>query len=222
MGPFLPFLIVGGGELWLSTQVPVWAGWFVGWAGAATSYVSLAYFLGRPRMLGKLDAPRVATLALMPYHMFASGAATLVGRQMRKKSVEVSPGLWVGAWPRQGVPGMAQLDLTAELPRRGEALRYACVPMLDGAAAREQHFLEAVQQARQWRKEGLGVLVHCAYGHGRSVAVCIGVMVAEGLVEEWEEAHRMILHHRPRARMTAAQRQLIARMQPHLHAMRGS
>jgi hypothetical protein len=47
-------------------------------------------------------------------------------------------------------------------------------------------------------------------------------MVAEGVVEEWEEAHRMILQQRPRAYMTPGQRKLIARMQPRLLALRSS
>jgi protein-tyrosine phosphatase len=56
------------------------------------------------------------------------------------------------------------------------------------------------------------VLVHCAYGHGRSVAVAIAAMVEEGLAGTWEEAHARVLAVRPLARMTAAQRRLVARM----------
>jgi hypothetical protein len=209
MNPFLPFLVVGGGELWLATLVPAWAAWAFVWAGIATLWVSLAYYLGRPGMLGKEARPRFAFWALLPYFLTARGAARTGVRTMREWKVELVPGLWVGGWPRDGAPDYAQLDLTAELPRRGEALRYRCIPMLDGAPADVNVWREAVAQAVAWRAEGLPVLVHCAYGHGRSVAVCIGVMMAEGLAPSWEAAHQIVLAVRPRAVMTEAQRAMV-------------
>lgn len=216
MTPFLPFLIVGAGELWLANHLPLWLGWFLGWAGISTSYVSFAYLVQRPRLLGKLDAPYTGFLMLLPFQLTVRGVATFVQGRMRHKRVELVPGLWVGVWPREGVPEMAQLDLTAELPRRGDSLRYHCVPMLDGAAAQEKHYLDAVRQVIGWRKEGLPVLVHCAYGHGRSVAVCIGVMIAEGHATSWEEALAMVRRLRPRAHLTFPQRRMVERAQSQL------
>jgi len=210
VNPFLPFLIVGAGELLLASQVPVWAGWLFLWAGLGTSWVSLAYLFRRPSMLGKQSAPNLAFLALLPFFLTARGAARAGRRAMRAWKVELAPGLWVGGWPKEGAPEHAQLDLTAELPRRGEALRYRCLPMLDGAPPHPDTWRAAVEQAVAWRAEGLPVLVHCAYGHGRSVAVCLGVMVAEGLAPTWEDAHRQVLAVRPRARMTPAQRAMVA------------
>jgi hypothetical protein len=218
MTPFLPFLIVGTGELWASTHLPLWLGWAVGWAGASTSYVSFAYLVKSPRLLGKLDAPRLATVLLFPFLLFARSAATVVQNRMKKREVELVPGLWVGAWPRAGVPQMAQMDLTAELPRRGEALRYHCVPMLDGDGASDPRYLEAVTKVLAWRREGLPVLVHCAYGHGRSVAVCIGVMIVEGHARTWEEELVQVRQFRPRAHLTTPQRRMLGRLQDRLRA----
>lgn len=208
--PFLPFLVVGVGELWLATLAPMWAAWAFAWAGAATTWVSLAYLFRRPGMLGKALLPRLSFWVLLPFFLTARGAAATAARAMRQWKVELVPGLWVGGWPRHGAPEYAQLDLTAELPRRGEALRYRCIPMLDGAPPGAKQWKAAVGQAVSWRAEGLPVLVHCAYGHGRSVAVCIGVMVAEGLAPTWEDAHRVVLRVRPRAVMTGAQRAMVA------------
>ncbi|MDP2316773.1 MAG: hypothetical protein Q8P41_28015 [Pseudomonadota bacterium] len=210
MTPFLPFLVVGLGELGIASMLPLWAAWAFVWAGGATSWVSLAYVLGRPGMLGKQAAPRLSFVILLPFFLTARGAARVARRTMSAWKVELAPGLWVGGWPTRGVPDLAQLDLTAELPRRGEALRYRCLPMLDGAPASTDSWRAAVDQAVAWRAEGLPVLVHCAYGHGRSVAVCIGVMVAEGLAPTWEAAHQRVLAVRPRARMTPAQRAALA------------
>lgn len=208
--PFLPFLVVGGTELFLASLVPTWAAWAFVWAGSATTWVSAAYFLKRPGMLGKQRAPTLALVALLPFFLTARGAARVGRRTMREWKVELAPGLWVGGWPHRGVPDLAQLDLTAELPRRGDALRYRAIPMLDGAPPSVDAWREAVDQVLAWRAEGLPVLVHCAYGHGRSVAVCIGVMVAEGLASSWEDAHAKVLAVRPRARMSAAQRRMLA------------
>jgi hypothetical protein len=210
--PFLPFLIVGLGELWLASLLPTWLGWLPAWAGVGTTWVSVAYLLGRPGMLGK--GSRLAFWLLLPFALTARGAARAGVNAMREWKIEVVPGLWVGGWPMHGVPELAQLDLTAELPRRGAALRYRNIPMLDGAPAAPEAYRAAVAQACAWRAEGLPVLVHCAYGHGRSVAVCVGVMVAEGLAPTWQEAHARVLALRPRARMTAAQRAMVAELVP--------
>jgi hypothetical protein len=201
--------VVGACELAVAAVLPLWLGWPFWWAGLGTTWVSLAYLAGRPGWLGKESAPWLSLVLLLPFHLVARGTAFVAQRIMRTR-VEIAPGLWVGGWPRQGAPGLAQLDLTAELPRRGTALRYACVPMLDGAAPSPERWHAAVEQARQWRAEGLPVLVHCAYGHGRSVAVCIGVLVAEGSDSTWEAAHARVLAVRPRAVMTPAQRRMVA------------
>ncbi len=216
--PFVPFLVVGLGEAALASQTPWWAALPLAWAAASTLWAALAYAPDRPRMLGKLDAPGLAGVLLAPVLRGARLAAVVVRKVDQRllgaggsERVEVVPGLWVGGWPRRGVPDLAQLDLTAELPRRGTALRYACIPMLDGAPMSEADFHAGVAQVRAWRSEGLPVLVHCTYGHGRSVAVLVGAMVAEGLATDWETAHARVLALRPRAKMTAAQRAVVAR-----------
>jgi protein-tyrosine phosphatase len=203
----VPFLVVAAGELWAASASPWWAAWFLAWAGLSTGWAGIAYLARRPRWLAK-DGP--AAWALAPFLWWARGSSRVAQRLMPESRVEIVPGLWVGAWPRKGVPDLAQLDLTAELPRRGDALRYACVPMLDGAPPREEDFHAAVAVARAWRAEGLPVLIHCAYGHGRSVAVLVAVLVAEGHAASWEEAHAMVLRRRPLARMTPGQRALVA------------
>lgn len=215
--PFVPFLLVGLGEAWLATILPTWAAWPMGWVAASTLWTALAYALNRPRMLGKKDAPAVAAVLLAPVLLFARGAAVLVRRHDQRElgperggeRVEIVPGLWVGGWPRHGAPGLAQIDLTAELPRRGEAARYACIPMLDGAPMSEGRFRAAVKLALGWRAEGVPVLIHCAYGHGRSVAVLIGVLVAEGHFASWPAAFDHVRSLRPRARLTQAQRAVV-------------
>lgn len=209
MKPALSMLVVAASELWLASIAPEWAGWFLAWAGASTGWVGLAYALGRPALLGKQHAPRLAGVALWPFFAFARGVARAAQYAGLAERAEVAPGLWVGAWPRPGPSPFAHLDLTAELPRRAEPLAYRSLPMLDGAAPTPEAWEEAVAQVLEWRRSGLPVLVHCAYGHGRSVAVVVGVLVREGIEPDAESAHARVLRVRPGARMAAAQRALV-------------
>ena len=59
-------------------------------------------------------------------------------------------------------------------------LGYACVPMLDGRGMSAGAFDRAMVQVQAWREAGHDVLIHCAYGHGRSVSVACALLVAEG------------------------------------------
>jgi hypothetical protein len=210
--PAIAWLIVGPLELWWA-----WVLWGGGplarlaagglaWCGASTVLVGLAYVFRRPDWLGK---GRPWRWALAPILLLARGVAAGAQRLGLEERVEVAPGLWVGGWPRRGAPGFAQLDLTAELPRRGAADAYRCVPMLDGAPPSPDRWEEAVSVARAWRAEGRTVLIHCAFGHGRSVCVLVGVMVLEGLAPSWEDAQAAVKAVRPGARMTQAQRRVL-------------
>ena len=203
-----PLFVVALGELWIGWVLPPWAGWFPAWCGLATLYVALAYVLHRPAMLGKGSPLR---WLLAPYLWFSAGVAATAQRLGLVERQEVVPGLWVGGWPRGGAPDLHQLDLTAELPRRGDAPGYRNIPMLDGDAPRPEDWEAAVQQALAWRAAGHPVLVHCAYGHGRSVAVVIGVLVREGLAPNAAAAMRLVNEVRPHARMSPPQRRFIHR-----------
>jgi hypothetical protein len=209
----MPFLIVGGLELWVASTLPWWGAWAFAWAGAATSWVGLAYLAKKPGWLGKDPETgqlgRMHQLMLKPFfvgaHSLAKGGSSL----MPVNKVEVVPGLWVGAWPLKGAHDQAVLDLTSELPRKGPSKVYACFPMLDGAGPKQEVFEKAVEQAVVWRREGHTVLVHCAYGHGRSAMVCAGVLLAEGLAKTPEEAWGMVVQARPRARLSPGQKRVL-------------
>jgi protein-tyrosine phosphatase len=105
---------------------------------------------------------------------------------------------------------MAVVDLCAELPRRGECAAYVAVPMLDGAVPSEQAWRTAVEAVGRFRGENTPVLVHCAYGHGRSVAVVIGHLVATGQEPDLDAALARVRRVRPAARLTPGQRRAVA------------
>ncbi|MEN9784919.1 MAG: hypothetical protein RLZZ299_183 [Pseudomonadota bacterium] len=216
--PLLPFLTVGLAEAWLATRLGTVGGGLVAWMSAATLWTAAAYARQAPAMLGKARWPRLAPVLLAPVTLGAATASLVVRAYDRRAlgpggalRVEVHPGWWVGGWPWAGAPELATLDVTAELPAHGPFLRYACVPMLDGAPMTDDAYDAAVRQLVAWRAEGHPVLVHCAHGHGRSVAVLVGALVAAGVETDWEQAHARILAVRPRARMTRLQRAVVSR-----------
>lgn len=200
-------LIVAALELWVASMLPWWGGVFAAWLGLSTGFAGLAYVFNRPTWLGKTR--RWLRVLITPYLAFSRFIATAAQRAGLRERSEVAPGLWVGGFPRSGAPGLCQLDLTAELPRRGEAADYACVPMLDGRGMRPEAYDRAVRTALAWREGGRPVLVHCAYGHGRSVSVAVGVLVAEGLAQDIDAGVALIRQHRSHGGVRPYQRGVV-------------
>ena len=203
----LPILLVAGFELWLAGVLPWWSAWLVAWVGMSTLVAGLAYVANRPGWLGKESLPLRVFMA--PYLRFSRLVAATAQRLGHKERDEVAPGIWVGGWPRAGAPSLAQLDLTAELPRRGDAQEYACVPMLDGRGMSAGAFDRAMVQVQAWREAGHDVLIHCAYGHGRSVSVACALLVAEGTDLDLAAAEARIRSLRPRAGVRSYQRPVV-------------
>jgi len=142
-----PFAVIAALELWLCDRAA--GAWMppLGWAGLSTAWVAITYLAGKPALLGK----RLHLLpALAPVVLVAALVSRIGARIGITERTEVAPGLWVGGWPRQQTSNEAQLDCTAELPRRGRAADYACVPMLDGLAVPEHALRTAVGLARGW------------------------------------------------------------------------
>ncbi|CAL1394181.1 unnamed protein product [Linum trigynum] len=92
---------------------------------------------------------------------------------------EVSEGVYVGGWPYAAdklPPGNpAIIDCTCEFPRRPEfkGHSYLCIPTWDTRAPQPVDIESAVKWAVRKRAQNRPVFIHCAYGHGRSVAVML-------------------------------------------------
>ena len=211
MNPAIPIAVSAALEVWVGTLLPPWIGWFPLWAGATTGWAAFAYLVNVPELLGKRHAPLLAEIVLAPTLQFARGVARLARRMGVSERQEIVPGLWVGGWPSRGPSPLAHLDVTAELRLRASPAAYRAIPMLDGAAPRLAAWEAGVEQALEWRRAGRDVLVHCAYGHGRSVSVVIGVLIAEGWDPDVDSALRRVQAIRPRARLTGPQRRLVDR-----------
>ncbi|KAL1557761.1 hypothetical protein AAHA92_08304 [Salvia divinorum] len=128
---------------------------------------------------------------------------------------KIDEGLYVGGWPYAPdklPPGNpAIVDCTCELPRKKEVRgsAYLCVPTWDTRSPDPGEIESAVNWACRKRAQGVPVFVHCAYGHGRSVAVMCALLVALGLAEDWKTAEKIIKEKRPYIRMNALHRKAL-------------
>ncbi|GAV58387.1 DSPc domain-containing protein [Cephalotus follicularis] len=125
---------------------------------------------------------------------------------------EICDGLYVGGWPSspESLPpgNPAIIDCTCELPRISEfkGHAYLCVPTWDTRSPQPGQIESAVKWASRKRAQNRPVFIHCAYGHGRSVAVMCALLVALGVVEDWKKAEQLIKDKRPYIKMNALHR----------------
>ncbi|KAL6125471.1 hypothetical protein ACLB2K_073528 [Fragaria x ananassa] len=127
---------------------------------------------------------------------------------------QVGEGLYVGGWPSSPdklPPGNpAIIDCTCELPRScWSDQSYLCVPTWDTRSPNPSQIESAVKWASRKRDRNRPVFVHCAYGHGRSVAVMCALLVALGVAEDWKSAEKLIRERRPYIRMNSLHRKAL-------------
>lgn len=166
--------------------------------------------------------PVWSLLIFSPYLYFVRAFSAL----RRKKSgeppySEITEGLYVGGWPstpEKLPPGNpAVIDCTCELPRKLEVSghAYLCIPTWDTRSPQPADIESAVKWACRKRAQQIPVFIHCAYGHGRSVAVMCALLVALGVADDWKDAEKLIKAKRPYIRMNALHRQALEEWSKH-------
>ncbi|KAL2555639.1 uncharacterized protein Fot_00378 [Forsythia ovata] len=197
-------------------------------------YASLVSFLvaiaahpsvNLPMLLGKGTDGRFPIWSLImfsPYLYFVRLFSAL--RRLRSGEApysEISEEIYVGGWPYSPdklPPGNpAIIDCTCELPRKMELSghAYLCIPTWDTRSPQPAEIESAVKWACRKRAQKTPVFIHCAYGHGRSVAVMCALLVALGLAEDWKNAEKLIREKRPYIRMNALHRKALEEWSKH-------
>lgn len=129
---------------------------------------------------------------------------------------EVEPGLFVGGWPAfqsdvpPGLKGV--VDCTCELPRNPcvNEVPYLCVPIWDTRGPRPAEIEGAVRWALKQRGTTKNpILVHCAFGHGRSVTIMCALLITLGVCDTWQNAELYIKRTRPGARLNKGQKKAL-------------
>jgi hypothetical protein len=165
--------------------------------------------------------------ALQPLVWPFRGVATALWALLRRvrgggPAVRVTARLYVGPKPFGGeaaalrAEGITAIcDMTAELP---ETARFGVapfvrlrVPTLDRAHSNDDELARAVNWVLARRAEGRGVLVHCAFGRGRSAMVVAATLLALDEAASVDEAVAMLTRVRPLTRLRTAQLQGLER-----------
>lgn len=197
------------------------------YASLVSLLVSLAShpFINLPMLLGKNpdgSFPLWSIIMFSPYlilvRIFSLLRRLISGEEPYS---EICEGVYVGGWPYSPdklPPGdPAIIDCTCEFPRKSEfkGHSYLCVPTWDTRAPQPGEIESAVKWACRKRAQNKPVFIHCAYGHGRSVAVMCALLVALGVVEDWKMAEKFIKEKRPYIQMNALHRKALEEWSRH-------
>eukprot|EP00762_Andalucia_godoyi_P004462 ANDGO_08251.mRNA.1 Uncharacterized protein YnbD len=184
---------------------------FVMWGGASTLLV--AYLMRLRKYSGIVGKDfRTGHMSFWSYPAFWSlmliSRIHLIANQLSGKpdddATEIFSGWYVGGWRSCKVPlnWGGVVDLTCELPEYVEIAphKYLCIPTWDGTPPCPTDIERAVLFAAEKRKDG-PVLIHCAYGRGRSVTVLCACLVAAGHAPDWKSAFHAVKSKRPSAKL---------------------
>lgn len=184
------------------------AGFIVSAAASSRLCHSTTWLLGKDRRTGRFR-PALALL-MWPFHL---GLHLRINAR-RARSTEplyhrVADGWYVGGWPASpsALPSanVGVVDCTCEFSRTHSA-PYLCLPTWDTRGVHATDIAAAVEFSLAQRAAGRDVYVHCAHGHGRSVAVLCACLVMAGAATTYTEALASARAVRPKAKLNAPQR----------------
>jgi protein-tyrosine phosphatase len=177
----------------------VWTGgfgWLLLWPAGSLLILSLAYFSGRPHLLGGAAPSFAVTLLLAPY-LVAAKVNACAWTHGEPPAQEIAEGVWVGRSPRWNeLPQIASIVTLApemSLARRHVALRR--VSMLDLVPPSPAE-LEAAVQAIEELKRERPTLICCALGYSRSVSAAVAWLVATHSAPSIEAAIAIVQQRR--------------------------
>mmetsp|Transcript_15029 Transcript_15029/g.42768 ORF Transcript_15029/g.42768 Transcript_15029/m.42768 type:complete len:241 (-) Transcript_15029:231-953(-) len=187
------------------------------WVSLAFGVISLGYFgvLGLDeRMMGKGRNGLLPLYAKVFFFPWTSAVFTVWKTRTITTSEpaydEVYSGLYVGRRPvcERDVPADCKVvvDVTAEfsvadfVPRQYE---YIACPSFDTMTP--SSFATIHNAVESMLKKNDPILVHCAFGHGRSAMVAAAYLIRKGVAKDRLEAVRMMQQHRPRVHLNRMQ-----------------
>lgn len=217
----IPSLLLGSSVALLRRHLPLACSLIVSYVSISGISVAVAAngvvpiptassWLGKNHSTGAIST--LGYVLQWPYHLLLR--ARIAKRRQRSTEPlynEIAPGLYLGGWPQDG-PGqlphaghhLARVDMTAELPARGQGPYYN-VPIYDTQGPSVEQTEGAVRWAAAVHRGGTPVYVFCQNGHGRSGVVAAALLVELGLARDGEEAMGRVRGARPKARLNAAQ-----------------
>eukprot|EP00127_Corallochytrium_limacisporum_P000334 Clim_evm29s11 gene=Clim_evmTU29s11 len=197
----------------LPVQIPFyWLG--LNFVAAAMSHIANSPAVyGKNRQTGGLGI--LYSIFWLPLRLLMIFNLRLYDRFLRSKGLEgaceVSSNIWISSYcsMEKAVTDShksAIVDVTAELPKGTGHLctrPYMCPAALDGFPPEPAEIHKAALFIREHVNSGHRVVVHCAFGIGRSTTVACAGMVLLGRAADWEEAFNAIKKKRRIVRLTS-------------------
>lgn len=213
-----------GPAAWAFVGVQLYSG--ISLLAVAASYTLNHLGVPTGQTFGHRAATPLVVALLLPYRVGADLVIRVLGRFDPMDLMNpVGTRLYVGRRPRRsdrerlaraGVT--AVLNLCAEAPHCGRSgvrstarPETAYLPVLDGAASSPGQFRAALDWISERHEQGHSILVHCAQGRGRSVAVAAAALCRLGLAVDLDDSLGRITSARPRARLSRRQRTALDR-----------
>lgn len=202
---YMAAAVVLGGTASLAGGVWLW----LFWPAISLALVALAYWAVGPALFAKTPGgtiPLAGTCLLAPYRIGAYVNSRIWTRRQPRR-VAVASDVWLGRFPDAGdLDGIATvIDMTAEFARPAvKHVAWHSFPCLDLAAPPASLLAQAARALDKARARG-PVLVCCALGYGRSVAVIVVWLMASGRAASMQQAIDMVRRVRPHLSLTPAQ-----------------
>jgi hypothetical protein len=184
--------------------------------------------LGKAAKTGAL--PLWSYLLWWPFHLVNLIGVYTVNHARKRRGLElcteIMPGWSLGGLYCEaaetrvfgGRINLAVVDLTTEFPERVPTPHYCLVPIWDGTAPTVAQMQRATDFVAENRTQGRHVVVHCAFGVGRSTTMMIACMRREGLCSSVEEGLQLIRQKRPVCKLNSQMRAALAKWDQHLAA----
>ena len=190
------------------------------WAGVSFIILGAAYGCLGAKVFGKKSNGTLnkwCLFLLLPY-LLLTWIIWHIQRLISQEDCcnEIAPGIWLGR--RAFVDELPDrisliIDLTAEFPEPPNVISgktYICIPTLDTSVPEQHVFEKLIHTICSWQGN---VYIHCALGHGRSATVAAGVLLAKGLVENFNQAEKVLLTARPKIKFSPAQKNMLKKCQ---------
>ncbi|MFB2978443.1 dual specificity protein phosphatase family protein [Microseira sp. BLCC-F43] len=194
--------------------------WLFLWTGVSFIIVGSAYGGIGSKVFGKKSNGTLnkwCLFLLLPY-LLLTRIIWHIQRSISKEDCcnEIAPGIWLGrrAFVNE-LPNNISLiiDLTAEFsepPNVISGKTYICLPTLDTSVPPDRVFQKLIHTICSWNGN---VYIHCALGYGRSATVAAGVLLAKGLVDNLNQAEKLLLTARPQIKFSPAQKNMLKKFQ---------
>jgi len=182
---------------------------FFGWSTLLNGTIAILFrlrsgmsLIGKNPKTGQI--PLWSYVIYFPFHFPTRLYAIMMGyyrgsfsKNKTPLATEIEKGFWIGGRSchkmksnnNDKIVWSSIVDLTVEFPESCECKAYLNIPLWDGNPPTKESVEEAATFAVQaQRKDGGNVLIHCAFGKGRSAMIMCATLVKAGFYSTWEEA----------------------------------